>query len=172
MSILKVDTINEKTTNSGVTISNLVPNTNQIVQVLTTQPTSMTNFTSASYTDAAGFSLAITPKYSNSKILIQCWSTASHNNSGSGNSAQDHRLLRDTTAIYSARWTNYHNTVWATSDFYPPFVLNYVDTPSTTSAVTYKIQGRIYNASQLSWAINEGNGGSVKAHFSLSEIKQ
>jgi hypothetical protein len=173
MSVLKVDTINEKTTNSGVTISDLVPNQYQIVQVITTKPTNTTIFNSGSYTDATGFSVAITPKYSNSLILIECWAKAQHSNSlGSGNSAQDHRLLRGSTQIYSARWQNYFNTNWATSDFYPPFTMQYLDSPSTTSATTYKIQGRLYNGSQLQWMINEGNGGDQAAVFRATEIKQ
>jgi len=151
-----------------------VPSPNHTVQHLITQPNTVTNFTATSFADAAGFSITITPKYTNSKILIRAWSKASHNNTGSGNSAQDHRLMRDSTQIYQAKWQNYYNTSWATSDFYPVFSMQYIDTPSTTSAIIYKIQGRVYGGDPANrpWAIGDYNGGQYESVMEVLEIKQ
>lgn len=163
---------------SGQTIDasagTLVPSASQVVQHLFAVPTAQTEFSSGSYTDAAGFSVTITPKYSNSKILIRAWSKTEHSNGGGGanNTAQDHRLLRDSTQIYSASWQNYFNQQAMTHDFYPPFTMNYIDTPSSTSALTYKIQGRQYAGTQRNWKINNGNGGDTKALMEVLEIKQ
>ena len=163
---------------SGQTIDasagTLVPSASQVVQHLFAVPTSQTEFSSGSYTDAAGFSVTITPKYSNSKILIRAWAKAQHNNGGGGanNTAQDHRLVRNGSGIYAASWQNYFNQSSVPNDFYPPFTMNYIDTPSSTSALTYKIQGRIYGGSQRSWKINNGNGGDTKALMEVLEIKQ
>ena len=163
---------------SGQTIDasagTLVPSANQVVQHLFAVPTALTNFTSGTYADASGFSVTITPKYSNSKILIRAWAKAYHSNGGgsAGNSAQDHRLVRNGSEIYAASWQNYFNQTGMQDDFYPPFTMNYIDTPSSTSALTYKIQGRIYGGSQRTWKINDGNGGSTKALMEVLEIKQ
>ena len=163
---------------SGQTIDasagTLVPSANQVVQHLFAVPTSATNFNSGSYTDGAGFSVTITPKYSNSKILIRAWAKAYLSNGGGGanNTAQDHRLLRDSTEIYTSSWQNYFNQSSMADDFYPPFTMNYIDTPSSTSALTYKIQGRQYSGSQRAWQINDTNGGTQKALMEVLEIKQ
>jgi len=162
---------------SGQTIDasagTLVPSASQVVQHLFAVPTAMTNFTSGSYADASGFSVTITPKYSNSKILIRAWAKTGHDNGGgsAGNSAQDHRLLRNGSQIYSANWQNYFNQTSMPNDFYPPLTMNYIDTPSSTSALTYKIQGRLYAGNQRSWSINNGNGGDTKALMEVLEIK-
>ena len=164
---------------SGQTIDasagTLVPSASQVVQHLFTQPTTATTFNSGTYTDGSGFTLSITPKYSNSKILIRIFSKTRQNNtiSGqSGNSAQDHRILRDSTQIYYARWQNYFNSSWATTDHYPLFITQYIDTPNTTSAITYKLQGRLYNGSQVEWRIGDYNGGNYHSLMELLEIKQ
>jgi len=152
----------------------LVPSANQVVQHLFAVPTGRTHFNSGTYTDAAGFSVTITPKYSNSKILIRAWAKTSHSNGGgsANNTAQDHRLVRNGSGIYAASWQNYFNQSSMPDDFYPPFTMNYIDTPSSTSALTYKIQGRLYSGSQREWYINDGNGGDTKAVMEVLEIKQ
>jgi len=184
MSILKVDTINEKTTGNGVVIPSgqtldvsagtFVPSASQVVQHLFAVPTSQTEFSSGTYTDAAGFSVTITPKYSNSKILIRAWAKSEHNNGGgsAGNSAQDHRLVRNGSGIYASSWQCYFNQASMPNDFYPPFTMSYIDTPNSTSALTYKIQGRQYAGDQRNWKINNGNGGDTKALMEVLEIKQ
>ena len=90
MSILKVDTINEKTSGNGVVIPSgqtlnvsagtFVPSAGQVVQELVTRITSNTSFSSNSYTDASGFALTITPKYASSKIIISMWAKTGMNN--------------------------------------------------------------------------------------------
>ena len=152
----------------------ILPSANQVVQHLFSVPTSETHFNSGSYTDASGFSVTITPKYSNSKILIRAWAKSEHNNGGGGanNTAQDYRLVRNSSSIFSAIWQNYFNQTSMQDDFYPPFTMNYIDTPSSTSALTYKIQGRLYAGSQRDWKINHGNGGDTKAVMEVLEIKQ
>ena len=152
----------------------LVPSANQVVQHLTSKPTSLTAFSSTSYTDASGFSITITPKYSNSKILIRAFSKTIQNNSGSGNSAHDHRITRNGSQIYYAQWQSYFNQSWATTDFYPPFLLSYIDSPNTTSSTEYKIQGRVYGggASNRPWTIGDYNGGNYDSVMEVVEIKQ
>ena len=120
------------------------------------------------------FSITITPKYSNSKILIRAFSKTIQNNNGSGNSAHDHRITRNGSQIYYAQWQSYFNQQWALTDFYPPFLLSYLDSPITTSSTEYKIQGRVYGggASNRPWTIGDYNGGSYDSVMEVVEIKQ
>ena len=170
---------------SGISASKLttgtLPNTrfpaNTVRQIVTTSPTTETEFNTTSYADAAGFTLTITPTSTSSKIKIRCFAKSEQNNGAqSGNATQDHRITRTvggtTNQIYTAGWQNYFNDNWASTDFYPPFHTEYVDSPNTTSAVTYKIQGRLYGggATNGGWKINDENGGTREAVFELIEI--
>jgi len=86
--------------------------------------------TSTAYVDTE-LSVVITPKFTNSKIII----SASLSSQAPTDNRGHVRVLRDSTALTGPTWTgigsgyvfNSINGVW-------------VDTPSTTSAVTYKIQ--------------------------------
>lgn len=172
-SIIKVDQI--QTAAGGVpTAADLGLNVSgTVLQVVTSRPVGATTFSSGSYTDATGFSVSITPKFSNSLIIINITAQTFMNNT-TVNSAQDYRLLRDSTTVVSSVWTNYLNRADYTADFYPPFVLFQQDTPSTTSTVVYKLQGRLYNGGDASWIINDYNGGSGGSYgcMTVTEIAQ
>lgn len=184
MSILKVDTINEKTSGNGVIIPSgqtldvsagtLVPSAGQIIQIKHATPTTATTFSSTSYTDAAGFSISITPKYTSSVIYISIWAGAEYVNSSSVQGAYDHQLLRDSTQIAYRKWFNYFNRSGIPHDVYPPFVLQHYDSPSSTSSITYKLQGRKYNgnSSFANWIINDSNGGLSTSTMTAMEIAQ
>ena len=172
-SIIKVDQI--QTAAGGTpTAADLGLNVSgTVLQVITSKPTSATAFTSGSYVDAAGFSVTITPKYSDSLIVISITAQTVVNNNAS-NTGHDFRLQRAGTTIRSARWFNYLNRSSYANDYYPPFVLDHQDTPSTTSAITYNLQGRIYNGADGPWTINTYNGGSGGSYglMTVTEIAQ
>ena len=172
-SIIKVDQI--QTAAGGVpTAADLGLNVSgTVLQVVTSRPVGATTFSSGTYTDATGFSVSITPKFSNSLIIINITAQTSMNNTTS-NAGQDHRLLRDSTTVVSSQWTNYLNQSDYTADYYSPFVLFQQDTPSTTSTVVYKLQGRTYSGSSASWVINDYNGGSGGSYgcMTVTEIAQ
>ena len=65
MSILKVDTINEKTSGNGVAIPG------HVIQVVSNTYATETASGSSSYTDT-GLAATITPKFATSKILVLC----------------------------------------------------------------------------------------------------
>ena len=151
----------------------LVPSADQIIQLKTVKPSAETTFSSASYTDASGFNVTITPKHTNSRIVIRIWAkTVLNNAAGSNQSAHDHRLMRGSTEITDGSWMNYYNMAWAPTDHYPPFTLSCIDEPNTTSAITYQLQGRLYGAANNSWRINNGNGGTADAVMEVMEIAQ
>ena len=99
---LHVDAIKHSGGTSAMTIdsSGNVNTPGSVVQVLSTTKTDDFSTTSTSYTDITGLSVAITPKFSSSKILVSYIVNGS--NYGSGMTLQ---LLRDSTIIGSGTGT-------------------------------------------------------------------
>jgi hypothetical protein len=115
----------------------------KIIQVLSTTKSDTFTTTSTSFTDITGLSVTITPTLSTSKILV--FYNLSAGNS-SGNIAFS-RLMRGATAISVGDAASSRNQ--SSSD---PFttasaiigttsVGSFLDSPATTSATTYKMQG-------------------------------
>ena len=113
-----------------------------IIQVVESSHTTLVSHTTNSFVDI-GLSATITPTRSDSKILIQGniggIESSAANNYGQG------RLLRDSTVIIAAidfgiGFTGDSGRWGGSSSF---FIL---DSPSTASAITYKVQFRNANA--------------------------
>ena len=102
------------------------------------------NTNSSSYTDVTGLSVSITPTRSDSKILI----FANLHGVGDSSTQAYFRFMRDSTAICVG--TSVGSRVAATLGSMYEDQTNdtnscsqhFLDSPSTTSAVTYKIQAR------------------------------
>ena len=111
----------------------------QIKQAVKTD-TFTTNATS--YTDITGLSVAITPTSTSSKILITFHINLGHTNYVSGFV----RLMRDSTAISvaDAAGSRIVSTVAMADDPVDDeincYSATFLDSPSTTSATTYKLQ--------------------------------
>ena len=104
-----------------------------------------------SYTDL--LSLSFTPRQSNSKIIFTIMFNAYYHNGSSGTSnGASYRLLRDSTSIKEGDWCFYlHNNNYP-RDFYPTLSTFGFDQPNTTSAITYKLQGRKYSGNSSNFA--------------------
>ena len=125
MSKLFVDDIVEKTSGHGVSIPG------HVVQVV--QGTSTTYDTLGSNGTYVDTSLAatITPKFSNSKILAAFHAPIVYRNTEDAVL----RLLRGSTNVYQMNlWTNTTTYAMMAGSF------QFLDSPSTTSATTYKVQ--------------------------------
>ena len=115
----------------------------KVLQVVSaTKTDSFTSTTSASFTDITGMSVSITPSSSSSKIYITVTGTCSGQSAASGSQI---RLVRGSTAICigdaSGSMTQAStNSYQADSNQSNPFSISYLDSPSTTSSTTYKIQ--------------------------------
>ena len=168
MSILKVDTINEKTSGNGVVIPSHVVQT-----IVGNRITGNFATTSVSYSDVV--SLSITPKKSNSLIKVSFYYQHGGNHSI--------RLYRDSTIIMqpSNGWWIYegysyaNQTAWNNGSSRDVKALFYVDSPSTTSATTYKWQIAAYPAANSSGVgLNELNASNSNAYsyMELQEIAQ
>ena len=121
-----------------------------IVQVKqTVDSTSTTQISGSSYQDAGGLSVSITPKFNTSKILImattniQAFVSAQEVSGGL-------RLLRDSSEIieYPYAFVMEAGTSGSSRIFYNTnHSATFLDSPSTTSAVTYKVQLKTYGTS-------------------------
>ena len=116
----------------------------KVLQVVSTTITSNVSFGSSAkdaYVDIK--SLAITPSATSSKILI-IWSFLSHIGGGNYPGIRT-QWLRDSTVIYGpTRLESYYGVANGSNSGYGRrgyLSGNYLDSPNTTSAVTYKIQG-------------------------------
>jgi hypothetical protein len=174
MSTLYVDTINEKTSGNGVYIPG------HVVQVVSATKTDTFSTTSTSYTDITGFSVNITPTSSSSKILVSATLTTGGTNYNAYLS-----LVRDTTAIGLPTGTGNRPVSTTTSYGYTSntweiknTVMDFLDSPSTTSSITYKVQvfaqsgGVFYlnrSSRDLDEATRDGRGVST---ITLMEIAQ
>ena len=122
-------TASQARTNLGVKIS----------QVLQTQITGTITTTSTSFTDLTGMSVAITPAATSSKILV----TVSCNVSLSGSNTWWAQLVRGTTALGGGSDGIALGDGGATGVGAQHWTAVYLDSPSTTSATTYKVQWRV-----------------------------
>lgn len=119
-----------------------------IIQVVQTTKTSGTTFNSTStYADVSGMSVTITPRSSSNKVFIQ-FQFSSQMNSWYGDYGC-FRILRDATAIGADPFGVHYNYAAGVGDNYADFenvTFQFVDSPATTSATTYKLQCKNSNS--------------------------
>jgi hypothetical protein len=117
----------------------------KVLQVVSTTYSTSTNVATATFTDT-GLSLSITPTLNTSKVLVIASQQflAQRSSSSSGHNL---RLLKDATTVYTLGGAQleagYIEVGSATSlkigGFCP---VMFLDSPATTSSITYKLQGR------------------------------
>ena len=119
----------------------------KVLQVVQTVKTSETSTSSTSYADITGISVSITPSSVSNKILI-----IANLNFGTPNST--HRIHAQLTGGNSGNYIGDTNSslirasataLNRTSDSYGQTTtnINYLDSPATTSSITYKVQWRV-----------------------------
>ena len=147
--------------------------TGSIIQTVSARFTTDTLISTGGFTSVG--SLSITPKFSNSKIYIN---TANHLYVQSGTSATwkvaNAKLLRDSTVILEDGSTGYGTGEFATDGadrFMQIDVMEFVDTPSTTSSVAYSIQYNRRDVNVTGIRLNHPNYGR-QGFMLLQEIKQ
>ena len=126
-----------------------------IIQTVQTVKTDAFTTTSQPFTDITGLSATITPKFSTSKILI------SYTLSISSNGFPMFKLLRGSTDIFVGDAAS--NRVRCFFGGYMgglhagltlPVTGNFLDSPSTTSATTYKIQTGVIHTTGYTIVVN------------------
>jgi hypothetical protein len=133
-----------------------------ILQVVSTTKLNAFSSTSGTMVDITGLSLSITPTSSSSKILILASLIVGVDSWTSQGIAIN--LVRGSTSL--ATGTN-GSTINATSGYnayggslgntyanFSPMVISYLDSPASTSSLTYKLQGRTLITAGYEWDIN------------------
>jgi len=144
-----------------------VSSTPRIAQVVTATTTNSTSATGgAGMTDVSGLTVTITPTLNTSKILVM----TSFIIVGSGTSYQSGivQLLRGSTAISGAESVGSYYPSGASTNFaiYSPYSVQYVDSPATTSATTYKMQiSNVFSANTFA-----ANPNATSVQISAMEI--
>ena len=141
-----------------------------VLQVVQATTTTQTSITSVTWTDST-LTASITPSSTANKILVL---VNQHFNifrtAGTGYAGGSIRLVRGSTTIYSgnSNFEKYAEVGGGTSvNFYDYFSLTYLDSPSSTSSLTYKTQQRSYDAADR--AMTQPN--STQSSITLIEIK-
>ena len=152
-SIIKVDQIQTAAGGTPTAADLGINTTGTVLQVVNgTSSPGDTSITANSWTDTS-ITASITPSSTSSKIVVVFTFQYGMFKSGSGSSYGGLRLLRDSTVIYAAGSDSgnlYTEGAGSGNQQYRIMSnMTYTDSPSTTSQVTYKIQGRLYNGSQL-----------------------
>ena len=140
-----------------------------MLQVVSASATTQVNIATTTYTDS-GITATITPSSASSTILIIV-SAGLELYRAAVNPYAVARLLRDSTEIQvynpilelRAGLSNGESRMM----YYPS--LTYVDSPATTSARTYKIQGKLDTTSD-SQRMRFQNGDTMPSHITLLEI--
>lgn len=152
-------------------IAATTPTNGTVLQVQSTTKTDTFTTSSSSFTDVTGLSVSITPKSTSSKILVLSSIT------GTGGTSTTNlflRLVRDSTAIAvgDAAGSRTQATIKVRDqDSQSSMSITHLDSPATTSAITYKIQVRNQGGSSVTY-INRGvaDGDAVDTARTVSNI--
>jgi len=130
-----------------------------VIQVVQGTSTDALNLQNTTLTNAPG-TVTIYPKYSTSKILVL------YNSAGIARGTLDSmglRLMRNDTKIHARARYTYQGAPNGNSNIHPaPIVVNFLDEPNTTEAITYKIQVQIQTTDGTAgWQINTGEGSNA-----------
>ena len=150
-----------------------------IIQVKSTTKTDTFVTTSTSFVDITGLSVSITPKFSTSKILVTYHTNASMEDDGYRGGL---RLMRDSTAIFvgdsaGSRPQLSNHLVEATGTQQQfSYSGQTLDSPATTSAVTYKVQaisldsGRQININKSYGDSDDALNGRTASSITVMEV--
>ena len=119
----------------GTTLDSGNISAGKVLQVVEARKTGKFATTSGSFTDVPSLTANITPAASSNKVLVRAVVSVGM---GGGGIDGFFRLLRGTTAIKVDQCTR-----MGSSEENPTIVMERLDSPSSTSAVTYKIQCKV-----------------------------
>ena len=143
----------------------------RIGQVVSTLKTDTFTTTSTTFTDITGLSVSITPTLSTSKVLVTFTVQAANSATKTGYM----QLMRDSTAIAigDAAGSRSRSTVLvrtAEDNIANTVSIMFLDSPATTSATTYKLQGRTESGATLYINRDNGYGNAVAYSTEASTI--
>ena len=122
--------------------------TGKVLQVVSASTTSSVATTSTSFVDI-NLSLNITPSATSSKIFVTY--TGSNETNGTGGNKLSLQILRDSTQIADATGIG---SLGSENGIVISNALSVLDEPSTTSQITYKMQGKSDDGTVMVFNIN------------------
>ena len=172
MALSKIDAANFLTgtiPSGNITTASLAAAaTGRVLQVVSAATTTALSSTSTTYADT-NLTANITPSATSSKIYVTVNQNIALLDDNDDRVGGGWRLMRDSTVIYGGDQSYEifleNNTGFATQNFLY-FNRNYLDSPSSSSQLTYKTQGRIYQAGDNI----QFNSNSIESTIILMEI--
>jgi hypothetical protein len=146
----------------------------KVLQVVQATSNTSTTVASTTYTDTS-LSATITPTLSTSKILVLVAQTTVSTRLTTDTGGLGIRVVRNGTAVFTPAPGAYEHNYIATlgagiTSFSSYFAvpINYLDSPASTSALTYKTQGAVYTTATGGTSTYQ-TGGSIST-ITLLEI--
>ena len=151
------------TANGGTGATSFAPG--KVLQVQATQLQAEFATSSGSFTDVTNMAVTITPSATDSKILLLC------NTNTYQNTDQSYFAMRWERAISGGATTAFGNSTYGQSfarsaqahDFWGGVGMTYLDSPSTTSEITYQVQASTTGAGSVTIGVNTSSTNSVYA---------
>ena len=132
--------LNASNLSSGTVPAARLPSVGKVLQVVSTNNGTVFSTSSGGYVDVSGLSVTITPSATSSKVLVTLDYTTDTQNDNTVFSVQ---LVRGSTAIGNAAHGN--QMMHMNANEYDTGGFTFLDSPSTTSATTYKLQVKTGN---------------------------
>lgn len=169
-SIIKVDTIQTAAGGTPTAASLGLNTTGSVLQVVRATSTTQSTNTTATYADS-NLSASITPSSTSSKILVAVDQTIYVYRQTNDTNGCNVRILRGSTSVYEnqrAAITNMGTAANGYQELYIVLNFSYLDSPATTSAVTYKTQYKVSATGNN--AEVDAQPGSAPSGMTLIEI--
>ena len=146
-----------------------------VLQVQAYSITGQTVVAGTTWTTLASLSGTITPKSSTSKVLVSVViSSYATSSSGTGNAGLGVRLLRDGSVVLQPgpadSGGSYQLFSAAGGNIAAPITIQFLDSPNTTSTVTYSLQGHSYGATMSAYFNAAAGVNAAKCVITLMEI--
>ena len=145
----------------------------KVLQVVQGSTNTRTDIASTSYADTA-LTASITPSATSSKVLVLANLQSNVYRNSNVAVVAGFQLVRDATSVYQI-WESTGiqagtgSTGW--TEIYNSNLVSYLDSPSSTSALTYKIQGKLNNtADSGTLRMQSSNDTSTVSTITLIEV--
>jgi hypothetical protein len=155
---------------SGTILTTTSPKVGNVLQVVQASTTTRVQITNSTYTDT-NLTASITPSSSSSKILVLISQNIGTYNSSNAGTAGNLRIVRDSTTVFTSE--NVISIVAALGfasevRVAGQYAFNYLDSPATTSSVTYKTQANLSSGGGR--VEPQSNNGTSNSTIILMEI--
>jgi hypothetical protein len=147
----------------------------QVVTYTSTSNASTANTTGTTYV-ASGFIVTITPSSATSKVLLLCSSAIGNSVGGAGMSAQFYRSIGGggySSIGAGAQVTGYLNNITYVSYQVNMFGIHYLDSPATTSSISYQLyfQGNNGTPTGTCYLNGRNNDGLQQPQLNLTAME-